>query len=52
MILNTVISQNPFILKHILSTSTSETESQSGVNEALELIEKNVPEGGKIQITY
>jgi hypothetical protein len=50
MIKNIVISKNPLILKHILSTSTSETESHSGVNEALELIENNVPKGEKFRL--
>jgi hypothetical protein len=50
MIKNIVISKNPLIIKHILSPSTSENESQTGVNEALELIENNVPEVGKFRL--
>jgi hypothetical protein len=50
MIKNIVISKNPLIIKHILSNSTTESESQNGVNEAIELIERNVPQDGKFRL--
>jgi hypothetical protein len=50
MISNTVISKNPLIIKHILSNSTTESESQKGVNEAIELIENYVPQDGKFRL--
>lgn len=42
MIKSFIISQDPLLIKHILSSSISETESQKGVNEAIELINANV----------
>ncbi len=47
MIKSIIISQTPLIIKHILSPSISEIESQKGVNEAIELIDTNISKTAK-----
>jgi len=50
MIKSVIISKNPFTIKHILSSSISEYDSQKGVDEAIELIEGNVTKDEKFRM--
>jgi hypothetical protein len=50
MIKSLIISKTPLIIKHILSTSISEAESQKGVNEVIKLIEDNATENKKFRL--
>ena len=50
MIKSLMISNNPLVIKHILSTSISELESQKGVDNIIELIESNASKDKKCRI--
>ena len=50
MIKSFIVSQIPLIVKHILSPSISEIESQKGVDEAIELIDANVSSTEKFRM--
>ncbi len=47
MITSLLFSTNPLLVRHTLSSTISEIESQKGVDDAIELINANVPEGEK-----
>jgi hypothetical protein len=50
MIKSILISKDPLIIKHILSASISESESQKGVDEAIELIENHISKDEKFRM--
>ena len=50
MIKSFIISQTPIIIKHVLSSSISEIESQKGVNDVIELIHANVSKTDKFRM--
>ena len=50
MINSKIISETPLVIKHSLSLSISEYESQKGVDDAIKLIEDIAPKGKKFRM--